>query len=92
MKTIVKFIILVIFFSFSLASFADSKNYRECFKTYPLEHVYDPSKFCCAKHDGKLLKVFGEDDHEYGVCLFADNTYCNQHSFAYGECSKGDNQ
>ncbi|MBN2126884.1 MAG: DUF333 domain-containing protein [Candidatus Diapherotrites archaeon] len=51
----------------------------------------NPASVKCVE-DGGTIKILKDSaGGEYGLCIFSDNSYCDEWTYFRGECSKGEN-
>lgn len=49
----------------------------------------NPASSYCIEQGGSLKIITQEDGSQYGICLFEDNSSCEEWAFYRGECTKG---
>ncbi|HSN75255.1 MAG TPA: DUF333 domain-containing protein, partial [Anaerolineae bacterium] len=50
----------------------------------------NPASVYCEEHDGRLEIRTDEDGGQFGVCIFADGSECDEWAFYRGECAPGE--
>ena len=91
MKTQKYGMIVLIFALFLLAGCANAPQPSEdTSSTGPDAGLPNPASVYCEEQDGKSEIRTAEGGTQYGVCVFEDESECEEWSFYRGECKPGD--
>jgi len=52
--------------------------------------IANPASVYCEEHQGKLEIRTADDGSEFGMCIFEDDSECEEWAFYHGECKPGD--
>jgi putative hemolysin len=55
----------------------------------PQPGLPNPASVYCAEHDGRLEIRTAADGGQFGVCVFADSSECEEWAYFRGECAPG---
>ncbi|MFH1587984.1 MAG: DUF333 domain-containing protein [Candidatus Diapherotrites archaeon] len=54
--------------------------------------IGNPASVKCVEDGGEFKIITESNGSQYGICIFDDNSYCDEWKYFRGECSKGETQ